>query len=171
MKSPKDNNLKIVTQLLILASLILRVIFIPHSNHDMAVYNLFWYQTLFEKGISEALATNFSNYTPLYTYFLALATLTHNFIPPLIAIKLIPICFDVLGAFYVYKIIKLKYPHGNIPYLAAAIYFAAPTVILNSSYWGQADSLYTSLSACLLIFSADRKVFCFFVGFRVGFFI
>ena len=135
----------------------------------MAVYNLFWYQTLFEKGIGEALATNFSNYTPPYTYFLALATLTHNFIPPLIAIKLIPICFDMLGAFYVYKIIKLKNQHGNIPYLAAAIYFAAPTVILNSSYWGQADSLYTSLLLACLYFLLTEKSFASMLAFGLAF--
>ena len=105
----KENYLKIATGLLILLSLFLRVISIPHSNHDLVVYNLLWYQALYQKGIGQALATNFSNYTPPYTYLLALATFTHGLIPPLISIKLIPICFDILGAFYVFKIIKLKY--------------------------------------------------------------
>jgi hypothetical protein len=53
----------------------------------MALYNLLWYQALYQKGIDGALATNFSNYTPPYTYFLALATFTHDLIPPLVAIK------------------------------------------------------------------------------------
>ena len=123
----------------------------------MAVYNLLWYQTLYQKGIGEALATNFSNYAPPYTYFLALATLTHVLIPPLVAIKLIPICFDLLGAFFIYKIIKLKYQQGDMPWLAAAVYFSAPTVILNSAYWGQADSLYTSLLLACLYFLIIEK--------------
>jgi Gpi18-like mannosyltransferase len=148
----KYSILKSTAIALVILSVCLRVISIPHSNHDMGVYNLPWYETLYQKGIGEALATNFSNYTPPYTYFLALATLTRDYIPPLTAIKLIPICFDILGAFYVYKIIKLKYQHGDMPYLAAAIYFTAPTVILNSAYWGQADSLYTSLLLACIYF-------------------
>jgi Gpi18-like mannosyltransferase len=166
---PKDSNLKVATGLLIFVSLVLRVISIPYSNHDMVVYNLFWYQTLYQKGISEALATNFSNYTPPYTYFLALATLTRGFIPPLVAIKLIPICFDLLGAFYIYKIIKLKYENDTLPYLGAAIYFAAPTVILNSSYWGQADSLYTSLLLVCLYFLLTEKSFASMLAFGLAF--
>jgi Gpi18-like mannosyltransferase len=166
--SSKNNTLKITALLLIFLSVVLRVISIPHSNHDMVVYNLLWHQTLYQKGIGETLATNFSNYTPPYTYFLALATLTHGLIPPLTAIKLIPICFDILGAFYIYKIVKLKYQDGDIPYLAAAIYFTAPTVILNSAYWGQADSLYTSLLLACIYFLLAEKPFASMLAFGLA---
>lgn len=153
-----NNKLKILTILLVLLSISLRVIAVPNSNYDLATYNLPWYQILYQHGIGKTLATDFSNYSPPYTYFLALATLTHNFLPPLIALKLIPICFDIIGAFYIYKIVQLKYLQSNIPYLAAAIYFTAPTVILNSAYWGQVDSLYTSLLlACLYFLMAENS--------------
>jgi Gpi18-like mannosyltransferase len=153
----KSPLLKITVILLFVISVTLRAIAIPHSNHDMTAYNLIWYQALYQKEIGATLATAFSNYTPPYTYFLALATLTHDFIPPLTAIKLIPICFDLLGAFYVYKIVLLKYHQGVTPYLAAAIYFTAPTIILNSSYWGQVDSLYTTLLLACLYFLLTEK--------------
>jgi Gpi18-like mannosyltransferase len=166
---PKDSNLKIATGLLIFASLILRAISIPHSNHDMVVYNLLWYHTLYQKGIGETLATNFSNYTPPYTYLLALATLTHGLIPPLVAIKLIPFYFDMLGAYYIYKIIKLKYQQGDLPYLGAAIYFSVPTVILNSSYWGQADSLYTSILLACIYFLLTERSFASMLAFGLAF--
>jgi Gpi18-like mannosyltransferase len=166
MTSTKFPFLKITVILLFVLSVTLRIIAVPHSNQDMTAYNLLWYQVLYQKGIGKALATNFSNYTPPYTYFLALATLTHDFIPPLVAIKLIPICFDLLGAFYVYKIVKLKYQQGDMSCLAAAVYFTAPTIILNSAYWGQVDSLHLSFT-CLLIFSTGRKV----IGFHAGFWI
>ena len=158
MAFTKRNILKISTFLLVMLSFVMRVISIPETNRDMTVFNLRWYQTLYQNGIGEALATNFSNYAPPYTYLLALATLTRELIPPLVAIKLIPICFDLLGAFFIYKIIKLKYPQSDFPMLASAIYLAAPTVILNSAYWGQADSIYTSiLLACLYLLLTEQS--------------
>ncbi len=161
---------KITTIALIVLSLTLRVISIssPRSNIDMDGY-LLWYQTLYQQGIGKTLATDFSIYAPPYTYFLALATLTHDFIPPITAIKLIPICFDLLGAFYVYKIVKLKYQQGDIPYLASAVYFTAPTIILNSAYLGQIDSLYTSLLLVCLYFLLTEKPFISILAFGLAF--
>jgi Gpi18-like mannosyltransferase len=128
---------------LILLSIGIRIYFLPYSNGDMDWFNVPWYQTLYEQGVSKTLGTNFSNYSPPYTYLLALATWSHDFIPALIAIKLIPTFFDMIGAVLVYKIVSLKYPDGQAALLAASLYFIAPTVMLNSSHWGQVDSLYT----------------------------
>jgi Gpi18-like mannosyltransferase len=129
---------------------IVRLTFIHYSNGDMERYNLLWYDKLATDGILHTLGTNFSNYTPPYTYLVALATLTNGIFSPLTALKLIPICFDILNACIVFFIIRIKYPHGNIPAFAAAIFFSAPTVMLNSAYWGQADSIYTTfLLLCL----------------------
>ena len=174
----KANTLKIAALLLTLLSVALRVVAIPHSNQDLVSFNLIWYETL-SKGVAQALATDFANYTPPYTYFLALATLMRGFIAPLTAIKLIPTCFDILGAFLIYKIVALipaPSPVGSReknplslrerarvrarPLLAAAIYFSAPTVLINSSYWGQADSLYTAcLLTCLYLLMTERPFF------------
>ncbi|MBI5953187.1 MAG: hypothetical protein HY865_16150 [Chloroflexi bacterium] len=169
MPHKKDNLLKVLTVLLLLLSVTLRVIGIPHTNHDMTVYNLPWYQTIYQEGIGKALATNFSNYAPPYTYFLALATLTHDFIPPLTTIKLIPIFFDILGAFFIHKIVKLKYQQGVMPCLAAAVFFAAATVVLNSAYWGQADSLYTTFLLACLYFLLTERPFTSMVAFGIAF--
>jgi Gpi18-like mannosyltransferase len=168
VKIPSLSPLKSTTIVLIFLSLILRVISIPYSNIDVTGY-LLWYQTLYQQGIGETLATNFAIYTPPYTYLLALATLAHDLIPPLTAIKLIPICFDLLGAFYIYKIVKLKYAQGDLPYLAAAIYFIAPTIVLNSAYWGQIDSLYTSLLLACLYYLMTEKPFIAMLAFGLSF--
>lgn len=152
------NNLKkTLIVLLVLVSIFFRVISIPHTNYDMTAHNVPWYLYLDDQGIARALGTEFADYTPPYTYFLALATFTRDWIPPLTAIKIIPMCFDVLGAFLVYKIVKLKFKQGNTPALAAALYFAAPTVFLNSANWGQADSLYTAfLLICLYLVMIEK---------------
>jgi len=165
----KNNVVKILIGLLVLLSVTLRFMSLPYSNRDMIIHNLRWYETLNQQGIDKALATNFANYTPPYTYFIALATLTHNFIPPLTAIKIIPICFDLLGAFFIYKIVKLKYQQGNLSHLAAAIYFAAPTILLNSAYWGQADSIYTSALLICIYFLVTERPFIAMLAFGAAF--
>ena len=56
-----------------------------------------------------------------------------------------------------------------MPYLAAVIYFTAPTVILNSAYWGQADSLYTSLLLACLYFLLIEKSFASMLAYGLAF--
>lgn len=167
--SQKDISKKYMVGFLIFSSILLRGISLPFSNRDMVFYNLPWYHTLVDMGIERALGTAFTNYTPFYSYLLALATLTHEFIPPLVAIKIIPICFDLFGALFIYKIIKLKYDWGVMPYLGGAIYFTAPTVILNSAYWGQVDSVYTSLLLVCLYFVLKEKSLQAILAFGLAF--
>jgi Gpi18-like mannosyltransferase len=169
MTFKKNNTVKLVIILLFLVSSILRFMSLPFSNRDMVLHNLRWYRVLSQNGIGKALATNFANYTPPYTYLVALATLTHDFIPPLTAIKLIPICSDLLGAFCIHKIVRLKYPQGNLSYLAAAIYFTTPTIIFNSAYWGQADSLYTVTLLICIYFLMTKKPFVSMLAFGAAF--
>jgi len=153
-------KIKVLSLLLLALSIIIRLHFLPYTNFDMEIFNLKWYQTLVENGILNTLATNFTNYSPPYTYLLALATSTKDFIPPLIAIKLIPILFDIMGALVIFKITKIKYPQGDISLLSAAVFFAAPTIILNSSLWGQADSIYVFfLLLCLYYLMTNKPAF------------
>lgn len=139
----RDRWLILTLTLLVATSVVLRYFSIPYSNDDMNVHNLVWYKTIVTQGGWNALGTAFTNYSPPYSYFLVFASLFKDFIAPLTVIKLIPITFDILGAVLVYKIVRTCYESKNIPLLAATIYFTAPTVILNSSYWGQVDSIYT----------------------------
>ncbi len=156
---------------LFLLALYLRYLSLPSLNIDLRIHNIPWYETILNLGILRALGTNFSNYTPPYTYLLALSTLAHNYLSPVVSIKLIPILFDLLTAIFVYKIVKLKYPEGPLPILASAIYFTAPTVIINSSYWGQADSVYTSfLIISLYYLLLNRPIpalFAFSISFAI----
>lgn len=156
MIPPKSRYFIIISIILTIFAIIFRISYINRTNYDMTAYNLLWYNTLADQGIAKALATDFSNYNPPYTYLLALATLTRNFLPPLIAIKLIPTAFDLLGAILIYKITNLKYK-GGAPFLAASLYFSAPSVMLNSSFWGQADSIYTSMLLASLYFVLKER--------------
>lgn len=142
--------LAIITSLcLVLLALFLRYKMILFENYDTDGY-LRWYDFIAAQGISRALGKNFSIYTPPYLYLLSLATLTQNFIPKIVAIKIIPIVFDFINAFIVYKIARIKYAAIHVPILAASTFLLVPTVMVNSSFWGQIDSLYT----CFLLLTA-----------------
>jgi Gpi18-like mannosyltransferase len=158
METLKKDRVKITSFFLIIVSVVIRICVLPRPNGDMTNFNLIWYQALVDNGIAKTLATSFTNYSPPYTYLLALATLSKDIVPPLIALKLIAILFDILGMYIVYRIVKIKYPNGSIPLFAAAVYFSMPTVIINSSLWGQADSIYTCfLLLCLYFVLTERS--------------
>ena len=108
-----------------------------------------WYQTIKEMGLG-ALGTNFADYNPPYLYALFLVIKLFPAIPSVVATKLPSLAADFIGSFFVYKIVKLKYPNQPLPLFGAFAVLFSPTVILNSAYWGQTDSLYTTaLLACL----------------------
>jgi Gpi18-like mannosyltransferase len=139
-------------------ALLLRYRLIPFTNFDTDGYSR-WYDFIVDAGISHALGQNFAIYTPPYLYLLALATLTNNVIPKIVIIKLIPIFFDLINAAIIFKILRLKYPLGKTPYLAAAIFLFAPTVVMNSALWGQIDSFYTCfLLLCVYFLLTDRPI-------------
>ena len=137
---------------------LLRWISLSALNADMSLFYIKFYDYFAEHGFS-ALGDNFSLGTPLYLYLVWLATLTRNFVSPLIALKLESMMFDLISAIAIYKIVKLRFKEGKIPLLATAIFLLLPTVIMNSSLWGQIDSLYASfLLLCIYFLLTDRPI-------------
>ena len=58
--------------------------------------------------------------------------------------------FDVICAYLAYKLVRLRRPQGPLPAAAFGVVLFAPTVVANSSYWGQVDSEWTAgLLACV----------------------
>jgi len=145
--------------LLVLLSLIVRWHGLPLISLDMQKGLFDWYSFILKRGFVNAFKEDFALYTPAYLYLLWLATLVNGVVSQVTLIKSISMSFDILSAFFVYKIIRLKYPHSRVPWLAAALVFSLPTVILNSSYWGQCDSIYISfLLGCLYFLLTKRPV-------------
>ena len=143
--------------LILVLSLVIRRFSLPIISLDMEAGLFDWYGFILKRGFVNAFKENFALYTPAYLYLLWLASLVDGIVSRVTLIKLISIFFDGLSAFFIYKIIWLKYPHTRIPLLAAVLGFTLPTVILNSSYWGQCDSIYTSfLLGCLYFLLVER---------------
>lgn len=161
---------RVLIPILVLAGIGLRFSGLNFMSVDIQDFLLDWYDRFALDGF-QALQEPFSNYTPPYLYLLFLATRTIGFIPKVAAIKLIPICFDFLNAFLVYRILKIKYPQGGTAWIGAASFLVLPTVLMNSAYWGQADGIYTFfLLICILFLMRDRPfVAMIFLGIAFAF--
>jgi len=86
-----------------------------------------------------------------------------------IAIKLLPILFDFISTYFVYRIVRLKYPTGNKPYWAAGLFFVLPTIFINSAHWGQMDALYTTFLIISLYFFLKEKPLLGMLAFALSF--
>lgn len=146
MKNHKQISNALAFSLMFAIGLALRLLFMPAKTLDMLAY-IQWYDYIAQHGIIPSLGGESFGYNPPFIYLLALATLTQSFLPKIIAIKLIPFTFDLINAVLIYKIVKTRFPDDNMPLLAALLFWLAPTILINSSFWGQTDSLY----ACFLL--------------------
>ncbi|MGE5074154.1 MAG: hypothetical protein ACM3MF_12055 [Anaerolineae bacterium] len=120
-----------------------------------------WYATIREMGFS-AFGTDFTTYNPPYLYELYAIARFFPGVANVLAIKIPSLIADFIGAYFVYKIVGLKYPQGSFPMIAAFAFLFAPTVVLNSAFWGQADVLFTApLIACLYFLMIRRNNLAF----------
>jgi Gpi18-like mannosyltransferase len=140
--------------IVLIAGTIAKMVMFPAGNSDLNVM-VNWYDYLVSHGRFAALKDEFSDYNVAYLYLLALAT----FIPlaKYTAIKLIALVFDFLGAFAAYKIAGLKYSSKTLRMAAFLAVFLAPTVLVNSAYWGQTDIIYTTFILWSLYFALKKQ--------------
>jgi Gpi18-like mannosyltransferase len=152
---PLESGVLLILSLGILLSIVLRLGLFDFESVDYREFLSPWYDFIVGHGGFSALQYDFSNYSPLYLYFLTLAT--HLPLPKLYAIKLVSISFDFLLAFFVLLIVRLKY--GNRIIWLSSFFAAlfAPTVFINSALWGQADATYTSMLVASIYFAIRRR--------------
>jgi Gpi18-like mannosyltransferase len=122
------------------------------------------------KGWSDSLVKDFSrfyinpgsaDYPPLYMYVLFIIGKL-NAIPLvnkyyIILIKLPAILADIISACLVYKIGK-KYLASELSLLIFILYMLNPSIIMNSSVWGQVESVFTLIIITALYFLAQDKL-------------
>ena len=156
----------------VLVALAVRIPLLPRVSSDMWQFLIPWFDFIVENGHWAALGHDFSNYNVPYLYFLTLSTLAAPWLPQVWAIKIISIVFDFVLAFFVGKCVALRYPESSwIPRAAVVTTLLLPSVVLNSSWWGQAESIYTAfLVICLhsLLAGRQRRAFLAF-GLAFGF--
>lgn len=160
--------------ILLFMALALRFAMIPYASLDYSYYLQPWYYFIQEHGGWEALQYRFSIYSPAYLYWLVIAGTTLRSLPSLLSIKLFAIIVDFLAGFMAYKLVRdnsslTSIKNGYI--LAFFLILFAPTVIVNSSLWGQCDIIYTT-ALLAFIYCLGREKFgwsYFYYGVAISF--
>ena len=168
MKKWIQYPLLVVIICLISFSLALRLSLFNARNLDILIFEK-WYDYVYINGWSALASESFSNYPPAYLYLLWLSTLIGDFIGRIPALKLFPTLFDVFSMYIIFRMARLYYPQGYLPYLFSAIFFSLPTVILNSSGWGQVDSYYTAFLLLSVYLLLDNKPIWAVIAFGIAF--
>ena len=141
----------------LVVSLLPRYLMFPFESGYYRHHGARWYEFISLNGNFSALKHESSNYSAAYLYLLAILSLFEA--PALLAIKTISTVFDYVAAFFVYRCVRLKYQGEGrtVPILAGAATLFAPTVLLNSSAWGQSDAIYASFLVMSLYFLLIRR--------------
>ena len=105
--------------------------------------------------IFEAFRYPFANYTPAYLYFLLL--IAKLGVAPLVGIKLLSVLFEYVAAWFVGAIAYQKYKENWVRWCAFAVVPLLPTVLINSSYWAQCDSIYASFLLGSIYFVMKKR--------------
>ncbi len=143
----------------IIFAVLIRGICVPNKSVDYKYFLAPWYDFIVSHGGFSALKQGFADYTPPYLYWIVIATTLLSGLPKILAIKLFAMSVDFICAFFVYKIVRLKYPEGNKPIYAFLAIILSPTVMYNSALWGQCDVIYTTgLIACIYFLSMKKQI-------------
>jgi len=160
-------NIFIILLVLIAASIYIRIPLLKFQSGDYNTHLSNWYDFIKSHGFG-SFKYNFSDYTPLYTYFLGFFTLLPIY--KLYSIKLLSIIFDFISAFFVFLIVKDKYKKNYlIATISGAAVLLAPTVIINSAYWGQCDAIYTAFLIGSVYFLLKDKPFMGLLFYGISF--
>ncbi len=140
----------------VILALLVRLPLLQFKSDDFFASLKPWFNTIRSQGFS-AFASDFSTYNPPYLYLVYLVLRLSPNVQPVIGVKIPGLFGDFACAGLVYGLVRLRYPRGWAPSLAACVALFAPTMIVNSALWGQADSLYTAGILGCLYFLLRRK--------------
>ncbi|HRZ97683.1 MAG TPA: hypothetical protein P5084_09005, partial [Paludibacter sp.] len=149
--------LKIFWLVLIICGLIVKVALFPVETGDYVHFFKPWIKFIETHGYTSSLEYNFYNYPPTYIYILI--GIAKTGLNPLYLIKIISIAFEFLAAYFIGKIAFIKYKNALVIWISLAVIPLLPTVLLNSSYLSQCDSIYASFVFGSIYFLLKNKHF------------
>ena len=149
-------------------ALILRFSLRTFESQDYLNFFRGWYTNIKAHGFV-SLGEGISNYTPLYFYMLYGISIFLPKVATVTAVKLPSIACDFICAWYVYRIVRLKYVNGPVPIFAFFAILFAPTVILNSSAWNQIESIYTAGLIAFIYYILKKSNWLACIAFGIAF--
>ncbi len=119
-------------------------------SRDMRDFLIPWFDQIQARGGMASLKVTVGNYNILYQSLIAI--MTYIPIKPLYQYKILSIFFDYFQAIAIFCIIKTTTSNKTKAGLAYIIAIYLPTVMMNSSLWGQCDSIYTCFCLWSLLY-------------------
>lgn len=151
----------------VMLAMLLRLYLFPVQSGDYLQFLQGWFASIKEHGGLAAIGMQIGDYMPPYFYILAL--LTYIPLSDLYLIKLASCAADVVLAFFVMRLVCLRWPTGNAGALAFAAVLFLPPVFLNSAAWAQCDAIFTAALVASLYYLAvnrpRRAVLAFSIAF------
>lgn len=111
------------------------------KTNDMNIF-FQWYHQLRHAGGWRGIGAEVGNYNAPFLYLLAFTIYLPG--PLILKIKAMWVLFDVVLAFFSYRIVALRWPGSRVPMAAALVVVLLPTVVLNASFWGQIDAMWAA---------------------------
>ena len=140
------------------AALALRISLFDRRNNDVEAFQE-WLQFIRDHGGIRAFKYVIGDYTPLFPYLLLIGDHVLVGASDLTVIKFSSTVADFVCAAFVYRIVRLRHPDGLLPLIAFGVILFAPTVAINSAYWGQTDMIWTAaLVGAVYFFLVDRNL-------------
>lgn len=151
-------------------AILLRLSLIEFKSIDFIGYFRPWFNELKLHGF-HSFKSNFYDYYPPYLYLVYLLVRFFPNAPAIIVTKIPSMTADFVCAFFVYLIVRFKMRTGAVPIFAALVTLFAPTVVINSAFWGQTDALYAAAILVGLYFLINNKKMSalFFIGIAFSF--
>lgn len=139
-----------------LTGLFVRIPLYPFISGDMEGFLIPWYEVIKSAGRVRCLAKQVGNYNVLYQTLIAFMT----YIPanPVYQYKTLSVIFDYLlagvTAAFTYQETEKSLHKAVFVYGCVLL---SPAVIMNSSMWGQCDSIYVTFLVATLLFLGKKK--------------
>ena len=135
-----------------------------------------WADRVYSVGFGEFYSPDvFTDYPPGYMYVLYILGMIRSVfeIPTysgihLMMTKMPAIICDVICSYIIYHEAKRHFPFQSQAMIISSVYLFNPAVILNSSVWGQVDSIYALGIILLCLFITNGKLIPAYITFGIG---
>lgn len=166
------NHYKLILLFIVvtLLSLSMRITGLSFHSNDMDYFLLKWFAEIKSLG-SQALNTQVGDYNIPYQFIIFI--LTKFQFPAILAYKFISIFFDYLTAIMaglISILLNRNSPNKHIYFIMCySFVLFSPLVIFNSSFWGQADSIYSFFAIASLYFILKKQTLVSFIMLGIAF--